>query len=366
MSEQQINVAVLGGGSFGTALASIAADNGARVRQWMRDGELVDQINSTHRNGRYLPAYAINPAVTASTDMATVLEDAELVLIAIPSKAFRSVVQAARPWLKPEQILVSTTKGIEQESFLLMSEVLDQEIGFPHVGVIAGPNLASEIADKQLTATVIASHDPLTRTRVQQVLGCRYFRVYASDDRHGVELGGALKNIYAIAAGMAAALGMGENTRSMLMTRALAEMSRFAVAQGANPMTFLGLAGVGDLIVTCSSNLSRNYRVGYALGQGQTLEQAVDSLGQVAEGVNTVRLVCDKARNSGVYMPLAEGLYHVLFDNVPPKDMALSLMMGEQSSDVEFVLPREAVQQAHRNSTGTSSDESGGDGPERT
>ncbi|MDN7133299.1 NAD(P)H-dependent glycerol-3-phosphate dehydrogenase [Halomonas sp. MC140] len=354
MAEQKINVAVpinvavLGGGSFGTALASIAADNNARVRQWMRDEALVAQINQEHRNGRYLPHYAINPAVQASTDLKAVLADASLVLIAIPSKAFRSVVQAAKAWLTPEQILVSTTKGIEPDSFLLMSQVLEQETGFEHIGVIAGPNLASEIADKQLTATVIASADPLTRTRVQQALGCRYFRVYASDDRHGVELGGALKNIYAIAAGMAAALGMGENTRSMLMTRALAEMSRFAVAEGANPMTFLGLAGVGDLIVTCSSNLSRNYRVGHAMGEGRTLEEAVSSLGQVAEGVNTVKLVCAKAREMGIYMPLAEGLSRVLFDGVPAQDMARTLMMAEQSSDVEFILPRESVQQAHR------------------
>ncbi|MDX1465717.1 MAG: NAD(P)H-dependent glycerol-3-phosphate dehydrogenase, partial [Halomonas sp.] len=183
-------------------------------------------------------------------------------------------------------------------------------------------------------------------------LGCDYFRVYASNDRFGVELGGALKNIYAIAAGMAAALGMGENTRSMLMTRALAEMSRFAVNQGANPMTFLGLAGVGDLIVTCSSALSRNYRVGQALGEGRTLEEAVEALGQVAEGVNTVRLVRDKAREDGVYMPLAEGLYQVLFAGVPAREMARLLMQGEQSSDVEFVLPRSDVQQDRRDSGG--------------
>ncbi|WNK21376.1 NAD(P)H-dependent glycerol-3-phosphate dehydrogenase [Halomonas piscis] len=348
MAEQQIKVAVLGGGSFGTALSSIAADNGAQVRQWMRDAALVEQINREHRNGRYLPDYAMNEAVHASTDMQAVLEGAELVLIAIPSKAFRQVVQSARQWLRPEQILVSTTKGIESDSFMLMSQVLEQETGFAHIGVIAGPNLASEIADKQLTATVVASADAQTRTRVQQVLSCGYFRVYASSDRHGVELGGALKNIYAIAAGMAAALGMGENTRSMLMTRALAEMSRFAVAQGANPMTFLGLAGVGDLIVTCSSSLSRNYRVGYAMGEGRTLEQAVEALGQVAEGVNTVKLVCAKAAEIGVYMPLAEGLERVLFQGVPAKQMASGLMTGEQSSDVEFVLPRAEVQKAHR------------------
>lgn len=343
-----MRVAVLGGGSFGTALASIAADNGARVRQWLRDPHLAAQINREHRNGRYLPDYAMNPAVTASTKMAEVLEGAELVLVAIPSQAFRGVVRQARPWLNDKQILVSTTKGIQEEGFKLMSQILEEETGFAHIGVISGPNLASEVAQKQLTATVIASDDPETRTRVQTALGCDYFRVYASNDRFGVELGGALKNLYAIAAGMAAALGMGENTRSMLMTRALAEMGRFAVARGANPMTFLGLAGVGDLIVTCSSNLSRNYRVGYALGEGKTLDEAVASLGQVAEGVNTVRLVREKAHEDGVYMPLAEGLYQVLFNGVPAREMARMLMLGEQSSDVEFVLPREDVKQDRR------------------
>ena len=348
MADEPMRVAVLGGGSFGTALASIAADNGASVYQWLRDAELAAQINREHRNSRYLPDYAINPAVRASNDMQEVLVDAELVLVAIPSKAFRDVVRQARPWLNAEQILVSTTKGIQEEGFKLMSQILEEETGFSHIGVISGPNLASEIAQKQLTATVVASDDDLTRTRIQQALSCDYFRVYASDDRYGVELGGALKNIYAIAAGMAAALGMGENTRSMLMTRALAEMGRFAVSLGANPMTFLGLAGVGDLIVTCSSQLSRNYRVGFALGQGKNLDEAVEALGQVAEGVNTVRLVRDKARAESVYMPLAEGLYQVLFEGVPAREMARLLMRGEQSSDVEFVLPRESVQQAHR------------------
>lgn len=348
MTEDCPKVAVLGGGSFGTALASIAADNGARVRQWLRDVELIEEINRTHRNSRYLPQYAINPAVVASNDMREVLEGAELVLVAIPSKAFRDVVRQARPWLHADQILVSTAKGIQEEGFMLMSQILGEETGFSHIGVISGPNLAGEIAEKQLTATVIASDDPLTRAKVQKALGCDYFRVYASNDRYGVELGGALKNIYAIAAGMAAALGMGENTRSMLMTRALAEMSRFAVELGANPMTFLGLAGVGDLIVTCSSNLSRNYRVGYALGEGRTLDEAVAALGQVAEGVNTVRLVRDKAQREGIYMPLAEGLYQVLFNDVPARQMAKMLMQGEQSSDVEFILSREDVKQAHR------------------
>ncbi len=348
MSDDRLRVAVLGGGSFGTALASIAADNGASVHQWLRDSELAAAINRDHCNARYLPGYAINPAVVAASAMREVLEGAELVFVAIPSQAFRSVVRQARPWLHAGQILVSTTKGIQEEGFKLMSQILEEETGFAHIGVLSGPNLASEVADKQLTATVIASDDALTRARVQTALGCDYFRVYASNDRYGVELGGALKNIYAIAAGMAAALGMGENTRSMLMTRALAEMSRFAVALGANPMTFIGLAGVGDLIVTCSSNLSRNYRVGHALGEGKDLDAAVAALGQVAEGVNTVSLVRGKAREEGIYMPLVEGLYQVLFNDVPARKMAQLLMQGEQSSDVEFTLSREDVKQARR------------------
>lgn len=348
MTDERLQVAVLGGGSFGTAIASIAADNGARVRQWLRDPALIEQINGEHRNPRYLPNYAINPSVVASDDMRAVLQDAEVVFIAIPSSAFSAVVRQARAWLKPSQILVSTTKGIREEGFKLMSQILEEETGFPHIGVLSGPNLASEIADKHLTATVIASDDPYTRARVQSALGCDYFRVYASNDRYGVELGGALKNIYAIAAGMAAALGMGENTRSMLMTRALAEMSRFAVALGANPLTFIGLAGVGDLIVTCSSKLSRNYRVGFALGENKSLEEAIESLGQVAEGVNTVSLVREKARREDIYMPLAEGLYQVLFNGVPARQMAQMLMQQEQSSDVEFVLPRQDVFEARR------------------
>src|SRR5690625_4651008 len=219
MADEPMRVAVLGGGSFGTALASIAADNGANVYQWLRYPELAAQINREHRNSRYLPDYAINPAVRASSDMQEVLADAELVLVAIPSKAFRDVVRQARPWLNAEQILVSTTKGIQEEGFKLMSQILEEETGFAHIGVISGPNLASEIAQKQLTATVVASDDALTRTRIQQALGCDYFRVYASDDRYGVELGGDLKNNYDSDAGMDAAQSFGAIFRCLFLNQ---------------------------------------------------------------------------------------------------------------------------------------------------
>ena len=204
------------------------------------------------------------------------------------------------------KMLVSTTKGIEARTFKLMSQILEEIAPDARIGVLSGPNLAKEVADHALTATVIASEDEELCLCVQQALHGRTFRVYASADRFGVELGGALKNVYAIMSGMAAALGMGENTKSMLITRALAEMTRFAVKLGANPMTFLGLAGVGDLIVTCSSPKSRNYQVGYALGQGLSLDEAVQRLGEVAEGVNTLKVLKARAEELEVYMPLVE------------------------------------------------------------
>jgi glycerol-3-phosphate dehydrogenase (NAD(P)+) len=202
---------------------------------------------------------------------------------------------------------------------------------------LSGPNLAREVAEHALTATVVASEDEELCQQVQAALHGRTFRVYASADRFGVELGGALKNVYAIIAGMAVALGMGENTKSMLITRALAEMTRFAVSQGANPMTFLGLAGVGDLIVTCSSPKSRNYQVGYALGQGHSLEEAVNRLGEVAEGVNTIKVLKAKAQEVQVYMPLVAGLHAILFEGRTLNQVIEHLMRAEPKTDVDFI-----------------------------
>jgi len=336
-------VAVLGGGSFGTVIANMVAENGSDVRLWLRDPVLADEINQQHENTRYLPGYSLSRSLLASTSLKDVLSDVDLVFISIPSQSFRQVIQQARPFLKVDQMLVSTTKGIEAHTFRLMSEILREEMPSARIGVLSGPNLAKEVAAKQLTATVIASECAELRSEVQARLHSSYFRVYASSDTYGVELGGTLKNIYAIAAGLSAALGMGENTKSMLMTRSLAEMSRFAVSMGANPMTFIGLAGVGDLIVTCMSPLSRNYRVGYALGEGKSLEEAVEALGQVAEGVNTIKQVKEKATEMQIYMPLVSGLYEVVFNKAPIAEVVKMLMMSEQSTDVEFVLPREGL-----------------------
>ncbi|ANG63289.1 glycerol-3-phosphate dehydrogenase [Marinobacterium aestuarii] len=335
-----MQVTVLGGGSFGTVLANIMAEKGIQVRLWMRDAQQVENVRQNRENSKYLPGYPLAAALEAHASLEDALSGAELVFVAIPSGGFRALVHEARAYMTPGQMVVSTTKGIEAGTFSLMSEILADELPDARIGVLSGPNLAKEVAARQLTATVIASESEALRELVQKTLHTAYFRVYASTDMYGVELGGALKNIYAIAAGMSNALGMGENTRSMLMTRSLAEMSRFAVSMGANPLTFLGLAGVGDLIVTCMSPLSRNYRVGFALGEGKALEQAVAALGEVAEGVNTLHRVKEKADQLGIYMPLVDGLYEVVFNHAPAAAVAKMLMLNEQSSDVEFVLPR--------------------------
>ena len=329
-------IAVLGGGSFGTAIANLLAENGHDVLLWMRDEQQAESIRTLRQNPRYLKGIDLLPTVQATTDLNATLAACELVFVALPSSALRQVLQPCAAQLAGK-MLVSTTKGIEAQGFMLMSQILEQVAPDARIGVLSGPNLAREVAEHALTATVVASDDEALCRAVQAVLHGRTFRVYASADRFGVELGGALKNVYAIVAGMAAALGMGENTRSMLITRALAEMTRFAVRLGANPMTFLGLAGVGDLIVTCTSSKSRNFQVGYALGQGLSLEEAVSRLGEVAEGVNTIKVLKAKAEELQVYMPLVAGLHAVLFEGRTLDQVIGVLMRGEPKTDVDFI-----------------------------
>lgn len=330
---------VLGGGSFGTAIANILADNGNAVSLWMRDDERVKEINAIHENTRYLPGYTLNSQIRATTDLVGSVAEAEVIFVAVPSKSVLSVIKQCEAYLDDSRILISTTKGIQKDGFRFMSEVLAENTRCTNIGVLSGPNLAKEVAARMLTGSVVASESEFVRNRVQAMLSCRYFRVYANSDVFGVELAGALKNIYAITAGMATAMGMGENTKSMLITRSLAEMSRFASELGANPYTFLGLAGVGDLFVTCSSPLSRNFQVGLGLAKGEPLADVLENLGGTAEGVNTIRVVKGKSDELGVYMPLVQGLHQILFEGGELIDVVKNLMLGEHNSDVEFVLP---------------------------
>lgn len=336
-------ISVIGGGSFGTVIANIIAKNGHDVLFWMRSDELVDQVNLKHENSQYLPGYELSERVIATENMKTAVKFASLIFVAVPSNSFREVVRQVVEFAPQNAILVSTTKGVEAGAFVLMSQILRQEAPNSRLGVLSGPNLAKEIASNQLTGTVIASHNKEVRDKVKDILRSETFRVYTNDDMFGVELGGSLKNIYAIIAGLSAQLGMGYNTNSMLVTRSLTEMARFGRELGADPMTFLGLAGVGDLIVTCSTPLSRNYRIGQALGAGKSIEEATAEIGQIAEGVNTVKLVKEKADELGVYMPIATGLYKIIYEKESVRKIISSLMLGEQALDVEFAAGAEKV-----------------------
>ena len=329
-------IVVLGGGSFGTAVANMIASNGHPVVLWMRNKERAELCQSERVNQRYLPDYTLDENLFITSDFASALSGAEVVFFSIPSASFRQVARDVAPYIQPGCVVISTAKGIEAENFTRMSEILEQELDQVRVGVISGPNIAKEVVNQEITATVIASTDAGVCEMVQALLTTPHFRVYSNSDVYGVELAGTLKNIYAIEAGMAAAMGLGQNTMSVLITRSLAEMTRFAAVLGADPMTFLGLSGVGDLFVTCTSPLSRNFRIGQALAKGRTIAEATEEIGQVAEGINTTRIVKEKADELGVYMPLASGLYDVMFEGKSVARALHNMMLSEKVDDVEF------------------------------
>ncbi len=331
-----LKVAVLGGGSFGTAIANIVATNGHHSWLWMRDEQRAAACQQQRENPEYLPGYPLHDNLQASASLADCTEEADIVVISVPSKSFREVTRIVAPHLQSNAMVISTTKGVEAGGFLMMSQVLAQELSDVRIGVLSGPNFAKEIIQNQYTGTVIASEHEALIACVREVFSSGTFRVYSSADPYGVELAGVLKNIYAIITGLANALGCGHNTIAMLLTRGLAEMSRMGRKLGAQPSTFLGLAGMGDLILTCTSDLSRNYRVGFAVGSGKSLEQAVEEIGQVAEGVNTLKIVKEKADELEVYMPLVSGLYAILMQGQNVLDVVQGLMTGEMSSDVDL------------------------------
>jgi glycerol-3-phosphate dehydrogenase (NAD(P)+) len=329
-------IGIIGGGSFGSALADMIGTKGHPVMHWFRTPEAAERFNATRENAKYLPGHTLSGNITATGDLETVARSSKLLVISVPSPHFREVAGKLGEWVDGSQILVSTTKGIEAHSFKLMTEILREETCCLKIGALSGPNLAKEIAAKKPSGTVIASRYEEVTLKVQEVMSGPYFRVYNNSDVYGVELGGVLKNVYAIATGLITALKMGDNTMGMLITRALAEMSRFADKMGSNPLTFLGLAGVGDLVTTCTSPLSRNFRVGLMIGQGATLDEAVAKIGEVAEGVNTIRIVKQKAAQLGIRMHILEGLHALLFEGKDLPTVIKQLMNVPQMEDVEF------------------------------
>lgn len=320
-----ICVAVLGGGSWGTTVAHLAAHNVPTV-VWARDPAVADEINESHQNSRYLAGYQLHPDLTATSDLAEAVGRADVIVMGVPSHGFRATLEEVKPHLRAWVPVVSLSKGLEQGSRLRMTQLIDEVLpGHPY-GVLTGPNLAKEILAGHAAAAVIAMSDPGISEELQRVFSSNLFRVYVNDDVVGSELAGALKNVMALAAGMADGLGTGDNTRAAVITRGLAELTRLGVAMGGRAETFAGLAGMGDLVATCISPQSRNRHVGEQLGKGRSLEEIIEEMHMVAEGVKTTRVVMELAREHDVYMPIAEQMDLVCNQGASPVEAYRGLL----------------------------------------
>ena len=330
------NISVLGGGSWGTVLAYLASLNGNHVNLWMRDNDLAEEINNTRINSRYLPNLDLGKNITATSQIQDIKES-DLIIFCVPSDAFRDVSLLASSFINENTFLVTATKGVEKDDFSLMSKILEEYYSKNLIGILSGPNLAEEIANHHLSGTVIASKHKILRDEVIQNLSTDFFRIYENDDPYGVEMGGALKNIYAIACGIADGLNSGENTIGMIMTRGLGEMSRLATDLGANPQTFLGLAGVGDLITTCASPLSRNHQFGKYIGEGLSVEEAKQKIGQTIEGLKTLKVVKNISDKHGVEMPIVDSLYKIIYKGTNLDGSIQNVLGQDMIKDVEFI-----------------------------
>ncbi len=329
-------IAILGAGSWGTALAVHCARIGHGVHLWGRDQALMDDIARTRENAGYLPGIALPDGVTATASLETALANAPIVIAAVPSHGMRHVLRLAVPFLPPGVILVSATKGLESDSLHRMSQVMAEEAGARHpVAVLSGPSFALEVARGMPTAVVVASTDPTATTRVQDSLKGPALRLYGSDDVTGVELGGALKNVIAIAAGVVEGLGIGHNAMAALITRGLVEMSRLACAEGSRRDTLAGLSGLGDLVLTCTGDLSRNRRVGIDLGRGRSLPEILSGMKMVAEGVRTTGAALALGVRHGVELPLAAQMAAVLDGRTTPREAVDVLMLRRQRSETD-------------------------------
>jgi glycerol-3-phosphate dehydrogenase (NAD(P)+) len=322
---------MIGAGSWGTTAAALAA-RAAPTILWSRRQDVADHINREHRNPIYMPGQPLPDSLLATTDLGEAVEGATAVVMAVPSHGFRHVYTQAAPAIEPGVPILSLTKGIEQGSLATMTQVI-AEVSPGHdpdrIGVLTGPNLAAEVAAGQPTAAVVAFADQDAAMVLQSIFMGPSFRVYTHDDVPGCELGGALKNVMAIASGMSDGLGFGDNTRATLITRALAELSRLGIALGGRPSTFAGLAGMGDLIATCISTASRNHRVGFGLARGQTLQEITTEMKMVAEGIKTTRAVLDLASRHDIEMPIATHVGLVLYEEMDPGEAVMRLMSRE-------------------------------------
>ena len=318
--------AVVGAGAWGTALANLLAENGHQAHIWAFEHDVADAINEGHENPRFLPGVPLNPSLRATFDREAAVAAAELVIYATPSHVLREVASSSRQWLAPDATLVVATKGIERGRLALMTDVIGEEFPGHPVVALSGPSFAAEVAARQPTAIVAASTDRAAAERTQKALSSPTFRVYTNDDVVGVELGGALKNVMAVATGISDGLDLGFNARAALITRGLAEMMRLGATLGAKSTTFAGLAGVGDLVLTCTGALSRNRTVGLEIGRGATLSEVLAGRETVAEGVVTTESAKALAERQGVEMPIVNAVHKILFERQPARWALVELM----------------------------------------
>lgn len=317
---------IVGGGSFGTALGSLLVDLGREVLMWVRRKEQAEEINKSHTNRRYFPDFELPPGLRATNDLAGSIRGAPVILMVIPSKGFREVAGEIGDYVRGDQVIIHATKGLEVGTYKRMSEILREETCTLKIGALSGPNLAVELMKGNPAGASLASHYDEVVERGQHLFRGERMRVYGGRDVIGTEVGGAFKNIIALAAGCVEGMGFGDNTKALLMTRGLSEMVRYGVANGADVFTFGGLAGIGDLIATCASPLSRNHRVGVGLARGGELGQILEEMGQVAEGVPTAKAVHLQARAKGLDLPIVKAVYEVLYEGKGTADALLDLM----------------------------------------
>lgn len=329
--------AVYGTGSWGTAFAVVLADAGCEVTLWGRRPELVDAVNATRTNPDYLPGVELPPSVTATADPARAARGADFTVLAVPSQSLRGNLERWAPLLRPDTVLVSLMKGVELGTAERMSEVIAEVTGAgpERIAVLSGPNLAKEIAARQPAASVVACRDAAVARRLQTACHTPYFRPYTNTDVVGCELGGAVKNVIALAVGIAEGMGLGDNAKASLITRGLAETTRLGLAMGADAHTFAGLAGMGDLVATCSSPLSRNHTFGTNLGRGMTLEETIAVTRQTAEGVKSCQSVLDLARRHAVEMPITETVVSIVHQGTPPLVALKELMSRSAKAEGE-------------------------------
>ncbi len=336
----QQQIAVIGAGSWGTALTKLVSDKGIRVRLWGHRRDHVEKIRKEKENSTYLPGVVLSENVEVVADIEEAVKDLNTILMVVPSHVYRQVFEKIVPFLEKNSIIISATKGIENETLLtmtqVMTEVLEKTGKKADFAVLSGPSFAKEVARQTPTAVTVAAHDKEIVRQIQQIFYTERFRVYGSRDVIGLELGGALKNIIAIAAGICDGLGFGTNTRAALITRGLAEITRLGVKMGADPLTFSGLGGLGDLVLTCTGALSRNRTVGLKLGQGKKLAVILDEMEMVAEGVKTTKSAWTLARKQKVEMPILEQVYQVLYRDKSCEDAVHSLLLRDLKEEIYY------------------------------